>query len=601
MGGLKTFSFGIVLGGACLAQVAACGHLGMDELPLAEEGLTADGGSSGTTSSGVVGRDGGSSGNGGPDGSTTSSSGGSSGDGGDVDPRDAEPDVVRPIDGGDGCSALLPCDVVYVDSNADEDGDGSARRPAKTIARGVALAASSGRKRVHILDGSYDAAETELKDGIHLIGGYTCTNLPCDWKYAPSGKTFIRATSPDGLVISEKITRGTTIQSVHVVGTVGTGASTSAVAVSIEGGSPVLRDVEIELGHDAVSSNTAARLTALSIDGVRQGDGPYLEDCTIRTGAAQEESIGIALASKTFSAATPKLMMTGGSVSSNKAATSIGVRAIKTTVDSTLIEKAIIQAGPSTATTVVDPGTSWAVFADGGIKLQMSRINPRGDQDGTMFCSSRDFCGGVKSTGALVLHSNWIGGAYAPQSAAVLLEGTTGGLVIVNGNTLDGGGIGGGIVGSDTISAAVVVRSALTVGRVRNNLLGSGSGTTRYNVYEDRNSNGQSAHLEALYNNAFYHTNVSGHADHAYRYIKDGAVVDLAFTELKGIVTPQDENITIVDPFFTDAAVPKVHIDPDLSPLVNKGRADAEAPPKDIDGTGRVKGERMDIGAHEAK
>jgi len=222
------------------------------------------------------------------------------------------------------------------------------------------------------------------------------------------------------------------------------------------------------------------------------------------------------------------------------------------------------------------------------------------------YCPATDFCGGIKSiSGTATIQSNYIGGVPSARSTAILLTDSARatGTVIINGNTLDGGGSSVNL--GSLVSSAIVVRSTaanLSVGRVRNNILGSGQNKQRYNVYEEADD-GQTAHLAALDNNAFYHR-APAQQDAAYRYVGLNGATSILFPNLKtGVLVPANEGNTNADPKFTDSN-PPLHIDTS-SPLVNAGistvAVTSDLAAKDIDGDSRKLGTGVDIGADEQR
>lgn len=140
----------MLLIGSGLGAAAACGHLPMEELPLIEDALLADGGgvdSAGSVDSGV------------------------SRDGGKPERDAGTPDAsIPPIDAG--CTGVLCDDGIYVHGAAgNNSGDGSRANPVKSVSRGIKLAqgiaTDSSAKDIdghgRILEGTTDIGADEVE------------------------------------------------------------------------------------------------------------------------------------------------------------------------------------------------------------------------------------------------------------------------------------------------------------------------------------------------------------------------------------------------------------------------------------------------------
>src|SRR3989442_8676501 len=71
--------------------------------------------------------------------------------------------------------------AIYVSAAGSDNGDGTRAAPLRTITAGLALAASSGKTRVNVAQGTY-AELVQLHSGISLFGGYD----PVTWNRAPA-------------------------------------------------------------------------------------------------------------------------------------------------------------------------------------------------------------------------------------------------------------------------------------------------------------------------------------------------------------------------------------------------------------------------------
>jgi hypothetical protein len=93
---------------------------------------------------------------------------------------------------------------VFVSPNGDDGATGKKATPAKSITKGVELAASRGLPRVYVCEGTYDA-NVEIKSSLSLYGG-----LSCSWAYtgakpklAPAKGIALRVTKVSSAVVVE--------------------------------------------------------------------------------------------------------------------------------------------------------------------------------------------------------------------------------------------------------------------------------------------------------------------------------------------------------------------------------------------------------------
>jgi hypothetical protein len=244
-------------------------------------------------------------------------------------------------------------------------------------------------------------------------------------------------------------------------------------------------------------------------------------------------------------------------------------------------------------------GGAFAIAVGGIATIDGNRIN-MGGSVGSCSGQSR-WCGGIESeSSTTVITNNVVRGISSSRSAGVYLAEAEQpvGEVVLNGNTIDGGG-GPGVAGP-AISGALVFRSAYPmsvnaiVGRIRNNVLLGGSSTNRYGVYEDDMPAPKTCKPDVFeYNDIFFPP--------------QGGTTDVAYRDWNG--NAGTNHLTVAD---ADMSLPyasnDLDADPQLdatyhlmagSPMIDAGTA-TEAPATDIDGDARPNGGGIDIGADES-
>ncbi|MBX3234387.1 MAG: hypothetical protein KIT84_38175 [Labilithrix sp.] len=587
------------LAGVGAAVVAACGYLPMEQLPLAEDGLTAEGGigDGATTPPGLA--------DGGVD--PTNRDASNPGDDDDDDAGDPR------IDASDDDAGCRHCDALFVwESGGDDDGAGTPEAPFKTLKRAFDAVTNGGRKvtTIYVASGKYDDAVT-LIDGVSMSGAWTCdaANPPCKWETQDfANKSHIANQTNAGVVVPKEVTRATRFTGFRVVGVSGNVAADQLGSVGMTvAGSPRLVENELyggDLSLTAVGVNrrSIGLLVTGSNDAARPG--PYVEDCTL-AGQTADHSIGLLFETPiggSFSGGFANAFVTRSDIRSGPAVTSVAVVANNTTAATVLDDNTIV-AGPSSSDDA-SVGGSWAVDVRAPITIDRNRIHPPGPSQGpTPQCrpAFSSFCGGVRVVGAAaVLTNNFIGGVRAPLSVALLLTDNANlpSKVVVNGNVIDGGGNR-----DEGKSAAIVVKNThrlvLSLGHVRNNILLGGVARRRYHVYEDAALQ-QEAHLaDFAYNDLFHVPPEHPGDDFAYRTWDNGVEHLLSFDKLTEVKVPTIDVRTLYneDPKLT--ALVRMS-NPNL---VNAGSPndidDPDAPDHDFENEQRTR--PIDIGADEIR
>lgn len=562
--------------GASGIATSACGHVGFEDL-FATAG-SGDGAVDGAGSDGA----------------------GNGDDGGTTNPGDddggADGGVIRDCVGPN-------CPGTYVSTaTGDDTNPGTADKPVKTIVKGIELAATKPVRDVYVSAGSY-VEKVTLIDRVQLFGGYRCQSQPCEWtRDIQANESAIFNKDFEGVLAPKAVTRAARIDGFKIVAKPGTPtAAPGIVTVTLDGGTPAISRCTI-VGADSNGGPVGARRTiAVAILSPSNLEMALLDRNTITAGNSTEESNAVLFDTKSGGVANGALAgLLSNTIRGGDAPTTIAVNVVSAGARTILINNTI-NAGKST--NAGNEAQAWAVsIVNAAISLEGNRINVGSATAPTITgeCAANlnTFCGGIISRGAAAtLHSNVVFGVKAPRSCAVLIEASdaNAGSINVNGNTLDGAGDANGT------STAIALRAAAgqnggTTGRIRNNILLGGVGKNRYAIFEELTAN-RTIHPAAIENNDFFNP-PPARTDFAYHFWNGGEGTSMTFAQMNTTLqTPLPAQNIAQDPQLDTA---RVHISAQ-SPCVDRGINSAEAPPRDIDNEKRPKGDRLDIGADEAK
>jgi hypothetical protein len=195
---------------------------------------------------------------------------------------------------GDGCELLLDTTAVYVattGTGAVDDatcglgpvGTQSGYHPCKTIAQGLARAATLGRPRVLVANGTYQETVT-LVSGRSVLGGFS----PDTWQrdvantvtYITGAATFA-ATNHQYTVLAQNITTATTFEGFVVEGPVNSLPSGNSYGIYISGSNNnlVVKNNTVLAGRAGPGTNGGAGLNgAGGVDGTGRTSNPVLYD-----------------------------------------------------------------------------------------------------------------------------------------------------------------------------------------------------------------------------------------------------------------------------------------------------------------------------------
>jgi hypothetical protein len=398
----------------------------------------------------------------------------------------------------------------------------------------------------------------------------------------------------EGVVAGPAITRKTRIDGFRLQGMNGTPMmGNGGVALTISGGSPTVSNNVIN-GGDIMGAQWPRNRSIGVVILVPTVDpnGALIESNQIKGGTCPDTSHGVLFTNvQGGPMGSAVALVRKNTIRSGNASNSQAVAAWSSGGSAALVDNDIAP-GNSMASSG-GGGGAWGVAVGSTLLIDGNRINV---DPMTGSCSlPTQWCGGIISySSTATIHNNVVYGAKAPRSAGVMLveAEVPAGVVILNGNTIDGGGSGPSPQ-SMTVSAAVSLRIGTcntcgfkgVFGRIRNNVLQGGQNQNRYGIYEDQVPN-KTNKPEALEANDFFFPALQGRTDSFHHVWNGMAAMDL--------MSPPASNIG-GDPQLD----PTWHI-AKTSPCVDKGVA-TEAPKNDRDGDPRPNGPAIDIGADEVK
>lgn len=491
--------------------------------------------------------------------------------------------------GGNGGSGI----GTYVSQAIGHDNNpGTQSSPVKTIAVGISKAQSLGSNvDVYVAEGTYQE-KVVMVQGINLLGGHHCDNSSCSWARDPASyNSTIKATDAEGLLAGASITQATKLDGFKIYGANGSATGTGRVAVTLKGGTPTVSN-NVIVGPDVTGTGQGARGVALQIlSPSNASTGAIIDQNTITAGQAD---VSIALGFESGGSGKSYALVTNNFIQGGKGRIARGIGA-GTSGTGTRVAKNKIYSGSSNNAS----GDAWAISVGGELEIDANEINV--DQSKVGNCIGSGYCGGILSASSTsVITNNIVLGITAPWSVAVQLAEfeVAGGAVILNANTLHGGGVNTGT------SAALVLRLGNCascgfngfVGKIRNNILWAGGGGTRFGVYEDAPP-GKTQHPVALENNDFWLSGNTAATSALYRAY-DGSAQTLHTTT--NAVDGTTVQLTVGSSINVSPGTDTTWHLTSGSQCINKGTA-TEAPKTDIDGDPRPKNNGLvDIGADEA-
>lgn len=480
----------------------------------------------------------------------------------------------------------------------DDTNPGTKEQPLATIQKALKSADFLNKQPVFVANGTYAPQNGNgangtplfaLQEGISLYGGYRCDNTECTWARNPKVYvTRIEALDGWGVNAPSGITNNTVIEGFEIVSFAGGSNPTyGTVAVSIQG-APTVRGNRI-VGSTANTGNNQGSFGIRLISAPSNPDTAKILGNEIVGGASVNWTYGIHIMGQARADIEGNDIRSGQAYGSRSVYVAPNAGAVK------LLRNTIAAGG-------CQGSTAFAVLVDNKAAplIDGNLINTEPSAIGTCStCASANanngadrWCGGIASTGSsATITNNVIYGIPSSRSAGILVtdcpyQNCQYGSATINSNTIHGGGQAGGV------SAAVVWRAYrnavpnLVAGRVRNNILLAGSGSTRASGWED-NAVGWTARPEKLENNDLWGST-------AEPYIAwVGVPVGQPTIDDVNMMMNAQNNLS-VDPAL-DASW---HLTTDA--CVDAGTTE-ETPTSDRDGDARPKGMGFDVGADESK
>jgi hypothetical protein len=473
----------------------------------------------------------------------------------------------------------------------DMTGDGTQQNPVKTIAKGLQNAMTiGGGVDVYVAEGTY-AEKVTLVEGISILGGHQCDLNTCTWaRDATVYTSTIQNQDYEGVLAGNTITAVTLLDGFQIVGQGGNpGNSGASSAVRVAGGTPTI-------SHNTIAGGSILSCSPCTTSGVRitgpSNDvaGVMLTENTVIAGDSPRTSYGVSLEGLQMA---PVAKIFDNDVRGGLGNYTRAINGFASGVG-TEIRRNLVAAGAQSGS---NSGSSFAIIISGNVVVDSNHVNTNPMQTGT--CPSPSFwCGGIESEGSIsTITNNVVFGMSAPRSAAIYFSDgeVPFGEIVINGNTLDGGGATGA---GQSISSAITCRTNqgtnAIVGRIRNNILLGGKATNRFGGYEDDQTNGRTCQPEAWENNDVWFPAQMGAVDNAYRRWTGGGMSVLLATVADLDMQAWASNTLGVDPMLNGTW----HLGMN-SMCINAGIM-AEAPSMDFEGDARPAGGGVDIGADEA-
>ncbi|MFH2007923.1 MAG: choice-of-anchor Q domain-containing protein [bacterium] len=483
----------------------------------------------------------------------------------------------------------------------DATGLGTQQSPVQTIGMGIANAITiGGGHPVYVAEGNYNE-KVILVEGISLLGGHQCDTTTCTWARDPvTYVATIQNTDRQGVFADITISNITEISGFTIAGvdtnSNGTWQTPGTAAVTVSGGTPVIRNNEILAGSEGSCStwnecgSFGVRILGPTND---PASGVLLDGNEIYGGSSI--SFGCSAVALVRNP-TPIATVIGNWIKGGDCGWNRAVDAWSSGYG-TLFEDNDIFAGTSTGS----GGSSFAIIVSGYATINANRINHDPAEMGDCPNPNTNFwCGGIEAEGATAwITNNVVFGMESPRSVAVFMgDGEVPfGLVHLNANTLVGSPTSSSMIAINR-SAAIACRTSqgvnAKVGRIANNILLGGAGTNRFGMYEMDQQNARTCEPILYENNDIYFAPMGGTTDNAHRQWTGAGQQVL----LQAVTDVNNQSYATgnfsVDPMLSATN----HLLPG-SPCVDAGTF-TDAPLTDMDGEIRPQGNGIDVGADEA-
>jgi hypothetical protein len=501
----------------------------------------------------------------------------------------------------------------YVSNTGNDSNPGTRTLPVRTITKGQQNARSllgmTGMPQVVFVAEGHYAEKVALTENISLWGGHECNAGACTWTRNPQKyDSSIDNVDDEGVLVPAGVTRKTKLDGFRVRGRSGTPTLVQgSMCITVRGGTPSITGNRLELGN-VKGSGRAVGIAVVAPGGPEPG-GVLISKNEINGSSADRAAFGVVI--EPWPGVVPgngaAVTIENNQIRAGSAPSTTGIAAWSAAPGS-------VARGNQITGGSVPPGAqgsgSWGIQVQSALLIENNRINTDAGSVGT--CMGSTWCGGINSFSATTtIVNNVVVGARALRSTALHLQEAEApaGVAIVNGNVLDGGGVG--LQGSGSLptqSAAVVLRIGVCnncgftgfAGRLRNDILLGGNNVERFGVLEESTPN-KTMHPEAFEANAIFFAPQPGGAPSRpgvlYRLWNGTTQTDLlTIADVTAQLMPKQgppAGLQVVDPMLDGS----FHLNK-ASPLIDKGTK-TEAPLTDMDGEARPKGAGVDVGADE--
>ncbi len=484
-------------------------------------------------------------------------------------------------DGKDNTGSACQAYSTYVSPKGNPGATGTKDDPVASVAEGVARAMQlGGQAAVLVAAGTY-IEDVTVTGKISLVGGYD----PDDWSARDPAvhTTTIKSSVPEGVklvgVDGQMLVDGFTITG----RTVNVGPD-SSVAVTIDGGGPIVSNTKIAGGPVSAGSGSSIGVRVITAGAVGATARLWLDEITAGPSSGGP-AVGLLV-----DADAMDVQLAGTIVKVGTGTDSVGLLMVN--AGKVIAWKNLFQSGAAKGA-FNQPSSSLGVWAQKGELLLDANIVNADQINSPPTCFTPGaWCGGVRiSTGTATLSNNIVLGSASDRSAAVQLLEQDDDLsgVVVTSNTLYGGGhqafesaSASILIGSPRVDAVVTM-----VGRFRNNILFGGFATNNYGLWEQRTP-GESCDPAALDHNLFFFPINDPNAGVLYSDWTGANATDVTnIDDLPGDGANLEGDPKLDNSHLTDS-----------SPCRNKG-TDLDAPNHDMDEDLRPQEGTFDIGPDE--
>ncbi len=495
----------------------------------------------------------------------------------------------------DGCGGL----GTYVSELVgDDNNNGTKTSPVKTIGKGMAnaqtiLGTGGGKIDVYVAEGKYPE-KVKMIEGINLLGGHSCTTAACTWARDPKTITStIENQDAEGVLADHNITRNTRIDGFTVTGWNGdtTGMAPGTVGITVGGGTPTIVNNVINAGKSTGGTWPTGNSIGIAVlTPANDPQGVAIDGNTVNGGeSVTRDSVGIHFGNKPGVVGKTYGLVVRNKITASKGLSSAGI-GFWTSGTGTTFRDNDIRAGESTN------WASWGIVGNAIALIDGNRINA--DPANKPKCNTSNWCGGILSESSTsVIVNNVVFGADAQQSAGVRLGEfeAPAGAVVLNSNTIDGGGQPGGARSAALCMEIGAQGKNAIYGRIANNILIAGTGANnRYGVYEVKTTN-RTAHPELFMNNDLWIAN-PGNNDALYYFWNGSASTNE--TTIAGVNALASKFGPVSGNISADCLLDATWHLGTGSPCIDAG-IKTDAPALDFEGDTRPGGAGYDIGADE--